>query len=382
MKASSPKVVCVLECLAYGGLEWHAVELLPRLKARGIDVEAVVILGGGPLIKVLAERGIRVISLGLSVATIYRLDQWVPAAWRLRRYLQASSANIIHSQHYMPDVLTRLAAPRGTPIVSTVHQWEPWWDNGRRLRSRLRTRLDVTLARWRDVRVIAVSQDTANAVSRTFRLRPERLQVIYNGIDLNRFPLDQLPSLPRDASAPVMIQVGSMHHRKGQSVSIGAFPLVLKEFPNASLLFVGDGPLRGDLEAQARALGVQNKVRFLGKVKDVIPWLHASDLFWMPSRFEGFGLACAEAMACRLPTVTTNVIGLREVPVDGVTGFVVPADSPEALAAASLRILKDPALATRMGLAGRQRVVEKFSIERTADEYARAYEDIVQGRWK
>jgi len=83
-----------------------------------------------------------------------------------------------------------------------------------------------------------------------------------------------------------------------------------------------------------------------------------------------------------LPTVTTNVIGLREVPVDGVTGFVVPADSPEALAAASLRILKDPALATRMGLAGRQRVVEKFSIERTADEYARAYEDIVQGRWK
>lgn len=73
---------------------------------------------------------------------------------------------------------------------------------------------------------------------------------------------------------------------------------------------------------------------------------------------------------------------LRGAAADGLAGFMVLSDSPEALAQASLRILRGPSLATRMGLAGRQRVVEKFSIERIADEYGRAYEDNIQGRWK
>ena len=135
------------------------------------------------------------------------------------------------------------------------------------------------------------------------------------------------------------------------------------------------------LESQARELSLDGRVRFLGIRSDIPALLESSDVFWMPSRREGLSIACLEGMACGLPTVTTNVLGLREIAVDGVTGFVVPLDSPEALAKATLRILKDPALAQHMGAAGRQRVVQNFSIEKTADEYVYAYEDILSGRW-
>jgi len=172
-----------------------------------------------------------------------------------------------------------------------------------------------------------------------------------------------------------------MDEPKRYSVALEAFPRVLEAFPKARLLFVGDGPLRASLENQARRLGLDGRVEILGIRTDIPSLLKRADLFWMPSRFEGLGIACLEAMACGLPTVTTNVVGLREVAVDGVTGFVVPLDSAEALAQASLRILKDSGLARRMGTAGRQRVEEIFSIEKTADEYVRAYEDMIEGRW-
>jgi glycosyltransferase involved in cell wall biosynthesis len=232
------------------------------------------------------------------------------------------------------------------------------------------------------VRLIAVSQDAASAAAGALAISPERIRVIRNGIDLELFPFNPRRAFPGSSSAPCLVQIGRLDDPKGHSVALAAFPRVLEAFPEARLLFVGDGPLRTRLESQTRALGLDGRVRFLGVRSDIPALLEASDLFWMPSRWEGLPIACLEAMACGLPTVTTDVVGLREVAVDGVTGFVAPPDSPELLAQASLRILKDPALAQRMGLAGRQRVEEKFSIERTADEYARAYEDIMQGRWK
>lgn len=381
MKKTLLRVAHVVGSLHHGGAEALIADLLPRLKARGIDLELVAFSNVNPLAERLTDRGIRIDTLGHRGGTIYRLDRWSPTAWRLYRYLQASSPAIVHSHIYMADLITSLAAPTGTKLVSTLHWPSPWWGNSHRLRSKLKTRLDGALARWRDVRLIAVSRDTAEATVGALGVKSERLRIIHNGIDLNRFPFDPSRLFPKDSLGPVLIQVGRLDPPKGHSFAIEAFSLILKDFPKASLLFVGDGPLRIQLEAKVQALGLNGRVRFLGVRDDVPALLNQSDLFWMPSRFEGLPIACLEAMACGLPTVTTNVLGLREVAVDGVTGFVVPPDSPMAVAQASLRILKDPSLAQRMGMAGRQRVAEHFSIEKTADEYVRAYEDILEGRW-
>lgn len=376
------KVAHVIPKLHQAGAEVFLTGLLPRLAARGLDVEPVTFFDTNALASTLTRRGIRIETLGHRGGTIYRLDRWIPTAKNLHTYIRLHRPAIVHTHLYMADVVARLVGPRETILVTTLHSVDPWWEQPVRLRSRLKTYLDGCLARWRHVRLIAVSQDAASAAAGALAISPERIRVIRNGIDLELFPFNPRRAFPGSSSAPCLVQIGRLDDPKGHSVALAAFPRVLEAFPEARLLFVGDGPLRTRLESQTRALGLDGRVRFLGVRSDIPALLEASDLFWMPSRWEGLPIACLEAMACGLPTVTTDVVGLREVAVDGVTGFVAPPDSPELLAQASLRILKDPALAQRMGLAGRQRVEEKFSIERTADEYARAYEDIMQGRWK
>ena len=377
-----PSVTHVIPQLCRAGAELLLTSLLPRLAARGLCVDVVTFTDSNLLAPDLSDAGIPIHTLGHRGGTIYQLDRWVATGIRLSRYLQARRPAILHAHLYMADLVSRLLGREGTAFVSTLHRVDPWWEQSGRLRSKLKTYLDGCLAGLRDVHLIAVSHDVATAAVRALGVNSDRIRVIYNGIDFKRFPFDPSRSFPRDPSDPCLVQIGRMDEQKGHSVALEAFPRVLEAFPKARLLFVGDGPLRASLENQARRLGLDGRVEFLGIRSDIPSLLRRADLFWMPSRFEGLPIACLEAMACGLPTVTTNVVGLREVAVDGVTSCVVPPDSPDALAQASLRILKDPALATRMGLAGRQRVVEKFSIERTADEYVRAYEDIIEGRWK
>lgn len=378
MKPSSLKLLYVLGTLDYGGVQVLATELFPRVRARGVDAEVLLLANGGPLAKVMAERGVRVSNLEHPGGPIYRLDTWISTAKKLHAYIRLHRPTIVHTHLYMPDVVARLVGHPGTTLVTTLHSVDPWWGEPDRLRSRAKTYLDGCLARWREVRLIAVSQGLASAAAAALRVSAARFRVIFNGVDPVRFPFRSYRSRP---AAPRLIQIGRMEERKGHFVALAAFARILAEFPESKLAFAGDGPLRGQLEAEARASGLSDRVTFLGSRDDIPALLGDSDVFWMPSRCEGLPIAPLEAMACGLPTVTTNVPGLREVAVDGVTGLVVPPESPDALAEATLRILQDPILAARMGLAGRKRVIENFSIDKTADEYVRAYEDILSGRW-
>lgn len=375
------KIAHLIPSLDRGGAEVLLAHLLPRLAARSLQVDLVTLADTNPLAGTLTEHGIRIDTLKHKGGRLYRLDRWVPTTIALKKYIQIERPKIVHSHLYMSDILARLVSSPGTMMVSTLHSVDPWWEQVGRLRWKAKTYLDGCLARLRGAHLIAVSRDVATAACRAFGVDGDRIRVIYNGIDLKRFSIDPSRSFPRDPFDPCLIQIGRIDEPKRCSVALEAFPRVLETFPKARLLFVGDGPLRASLENRARRLGIGRQVEFLGIRSDIPSLLQRADLFWMPSRFEGLPIACLEAMACGLPTVTTNVVGLREVAVEGVTGLVVPLDSAEALAQASLRILKDADLARRMGIAGRQRAEERFSIEKTADEYVRAYEDIIEGRW-
>jgi glycosyltransferase involved in cell wall biosynthesis len=139
------------------------------------------------------------------------------------------------------------------------------------------------------------------------------------------------------------------------------------------LLFVGDGPLRGDLERLAQSLGVAGRVRFLGVRFDVPDLLRAADIFALTSVSEAASLTLLEAMASGLPVVVTRVGGNPEIVRDGVDGLLVPRGDDQAAAAAFLRLLDDPAAAARMGAAGRARVHKHYRLEQTIDAYLRLY---------
>lgn len=143
------------------------------------------------------------------------------------------------------------------------------------------------------------------------------------------------------------------------------------------LLMVGDGPDRAASEAKARELGVWGDVRFIGKQEPVEEILSIADLFLMPSASETFGLAALEAMACGVPVVSTDVGGLPEVNVEGVTGFLRPIGDIDGMTEAAHTILTQPDLHARMAEAARRNAVDRFDIDRIVPQYEAHYERVV-----
>ena len=170
-----------------------------------------------------------------------------------------------------------------------------------------------------------------------------------------------------------MLAVGRLVYYKGLQILDSR-----DEGIDATLVMVGDGPLRPKLQQQARELGVADRVYFLGEMQNrqITPYYYASDVFILPSvaRSEAFGIVQLEAMACGRPVVNTHLAtGVPFVSIDGETGITVPPGSPEALAAAVNRLLGDPALRAAYGRAAAHRVRTEFSLDvmvrRTIDIY-------------
>jgi glycosyltransferase involved in cell wall biosynthesis len=126
-------------------------------------------------------------------------------------------------------------------------------------------------------------------------------------------------------------------------------------------------------------LKLANHFRFDGGVTNLRQYLAAADVFVLPSRSEGFSNAIIEAMAASLPVVATNVGGNAEAVTDGISGFLVPSDDPDALSAAILRLLSDPSKAKAMGAAGRSLVEERFTVEAMMNRTAGAYRKMLSG---
>jgi N-acetyl-alpha-D-glucosaminyl L-malate synthase BshA len=147
----------------------------------------------------------------------------------------------------------------------------------------------------------------------------------------------------------------------------------------ATLIMVGDGPERPDAEQEARALGVEADVRFLGRLDSVASILQASDLFLLPSQTESFGLAALEAMACGAPVVASNAGGLPEVITDGVTGILEPAGSVEAMGRRAVELLRDPARHGRMRDAA-VATAQRYSTDRIVPQYEALYREVAGDR--
>jgi glycosyltransferase involved in cell wall biosynthesis len=169
--------------------------------------------------------------------------------------------------------------------------------------------------------------------------------------------------------------VGRLYWQKGHSYLLSAFQRVLHALPNAWLILIGDGPLRRDLEVEARRLGVAEQTRFLGERSDVPQLLAALDLYVQASIYEGMPNAIMEAMVVGKPVVATNVDGIRELITHGETGWLVDACNPQALAGQILHALENTDEGARLGAAAAQRMHSDFSV----DKMVTAYDELYRG---
>jgi glycosyltransferase involved in cell wall biosynthesis len=206
----------------------------------------------------------------------------------------------------------------------------------------------------------------------------QRVAVIRNGIDIpDAVEADARPALRARLGLSndrhYVACVARFHPVKNHAMLLRGFALVCAQQPNVDLLLIGDGPLRGDLEAQADALDIRPHVHFLGIRDDVPGLLAAADVFALTSVSEAASLTLLQAMAAARPVVVTDVGGNGEIVRNGVEGILVPRGDAQAAGAALLDVLRDPDAARGMGRAGRARVAEHYRLDDIVRQYFDAY---------
>jgi len=225
---------------------------------------------------------------------------------------------------------------------------------------------------------IAVSSDVAETVRAAYLPPSGRLWVIPNGVDVERYTR----AVDRDAirasigvatDAPLAIVVAKLMTQKGHAVLLDALPSLLERVDTLRVVLVGEGELRGALEERVAAAGLTGSVTFAGNRGDIPQLLAASDLFVLPSLWEGLPMALLEAMATGLPVVATAVSGTREVIEDGRSGILVPPGDAPALGAAMIEVLERPETAASLGAAARSRVEDCYSARAQAERHAGLY---------
>jgi glycosyltransferase involved in cell wall biosynthesis len=222
--------------------------------------------------------------------------------------------------------------------------------------------------------VVAISHAIGELLERA-GVEPRKIRVIHSGIDPAPFAAAAASrSLPR-----VVGTTAALVERKGQRYLLEAAALLERRGVRLEYRFAGQGPERAALERHAARLGLGDRVRFVGFVGDIAGFLESVDIFVLPSLYEGLGVAILEAMAAARPVVATRVGGIPEIVEDGATGLLVAPRDAGQLADAIARLAGEEGLARRMGEAGRERVRERFTIERMAQENETFYYELARG---
>ncbi|MEO6815146.1 MAG: glycosyltransferase family 4 protein, partial [Edaphobacter sp.] len=229
--------------------------------------------------------------------------------------------------------------------------------------------------------VFAVSELVRQHCIEEDRIDPDRVQTIYNGLDLADWDITSLSTPSRDRT--LITSIGNIRYIKGHDVFIKAAAVIAPQFPHVDFSIAG-GVLEPayfeELQSLVRDLNLSDRFRFVGSITNLQQHLSAADIFVLPSRSEGFSNAIVEAMAASLPVIATDVGGNAEAVQDGVTGIVVPAENPQALSAAMARLLAAPVQAKAMGVAGKQRVAERFTTEAMMLQTTATYKKLLSQR--
>lgn len=339
---------------------------IPLLRQHGVACEVCTLRDPDPGARYLAERNIDVHRFEYGRFSPRNLSA-------VAGLLREQGADIAHLHGFASANFGRVVTQR-LGILNVVHEHATLSNVPayQRLADRvLRRRTDAAIAVSESVREFMINERS---------VPPERIHVIGNGVDLERFGSPDMRAAEatrRSLGIPddhrLVGTVTRLRAEKGPEFFLRAMPHILEEMPSVTFLVVGDGPLRGSLEALARELGVERRARFLGFRTDVPELLALLDVLVISSLTEGFPLSLVEGMAAGCPVVATRVGGMPEVARDGDSVLFVPPQDPEAIARRTLKILQEPDLGRELSRAAVEAAAGYSvagSARRLADLYA------------
>lgn len=392
-RPTPPRVLLLLASLHGGGAERVAVQLLGGLDPARFDVRMGLLRAAGPYLAgadtariVVAAEGDQRFDFDGANAALYRPGKLLGTVFAAPRAFRAMIAE------FRPDVVLsflkgtnlivwralagldgatrpRWIAREGNNLLAVIEEETPGPLAAQAVRA-----LTARAYRRAD-RVLTLSEDSAAEITGQLRLDPARVAWIPNPVDLvtvRRLAQEPLANQP---PRPFVLAVGRLEHQKGHDLLLRAFA---KSGAAAShdLVILGQGSLESELRALARRLAIARQVRFAGFVANPFAWMAQCDLFVLPSRWEGFGSALAEAQAAGAPVLVADCdYGPREIVAHGTSGWLVPVGDEAALGAAMTRLLGDAALRERLA-AGGQASAERYASPTIVERYARLIEGV------
>jgi glycosyltransferase involved in cell wall biosynthesis len=356
------RLLLVVDSLEVGGAERQVVDLALALRRKGYEVVVACSIAGD-LSAALEETDIPVRPL-LRRLVKRRLS---PAyGWRLRRLLLGSERfDLVHAHIYASAVAAAIATlGTGIPLVITEHteaSWQTW-------RARW-------VCRWvyrRAERIIAVSTPIRRRLIERDGVHPDLITIVPNAVVSAPEARSEEPPTSLQEH-PLVGVVARLQPEKGVANFLKAAARVAPQFPEAHFVIAGDGPLRQELVALAEALGLENRVHFLGFRSDASALMGSLDVLVVPSLTEGSPLVTLEAMAAGVPVVASAVGGIPDQVRHDKEGLLVPPGDTGAMGDVIVALLRDPARARSLGEAGRRRATSEFShavmVRRIEDVY-------------
>ncbi|MGD9853395.1 MAG: glycosyltransferase [Planctomycetaceae bacterium] len=361
------KLVLLIPTLDRSGAEKQLTLLATRLPRDEFDVHVLALTRGGPYEQDLREHAVPVTVLGKR----WKFDPLTMS--RLRNELQRLAPDVLHTWLFAANAYGRLASgrrPRWKTVVSErcVDSWKAPWQLW----------LDRLLIARTD-RLVANSHSVADFY-RQQGFPDQRSTVICNAIELpGASSIDRearLKELDIPPDAKLVGHVGRLAKQKRVDDLLWAAQVLRQADERAYFLVIGDGPDRTRLEQHARNVESAAHVRFLGHRTDAASWLPLLDVFWLGSGFEGMSNSLMEAMAAGVPVVVTDIPPNRELVTHGEHGYLVGVGDGVGFAQFTLRLLRDDALAAKLGAAGRCRMADEFSVDRMVDAHVRLYRQL------
>jgi glycosyltransferase involved in cell wall biosynthesis len=387
--ADRVKVLRVIARLNVGGPALHVAYLTEGLADRGYDTTLVagsLARGEESMAQVAEKRGARIVMLPHLARDISPINDTL-AVFRLADLIRKERPQILHTHTAKAGFVGRIAAllsgdARPPIVVHTFH--------GHVLRGYFNPLVTLgfrTLERWLagiTTKLIAVSPEVRDDLVRLGVAPLDRFEVIRLGIelgervgggdDVRRETRRHLGVAP---DAFVVGWVGRMTAVKRTDDVLLALEQLLERDVDAWLCLVGDGPDRDHLEQRAHDLGIVRRCLFLGYQDDVAPFYEAIDTLLLPSVNEGTPVSVIESLAAGRPAVATRVGGVPDVLRDGVDGFLVEVGDPAALADRLAELARDPVRRGEMGRAGRERVVQRYAVDRLVDDVDKLYRELL-----
>ena len=363
------KVMQITHDLNIGGLQRVASDIALNIDQTKFEVSVCALREGGPFEDELLEAGIKVIKL----PAIHNGVDYL-SFWKLFKIFKKEEPHLIHTHNTQP-LLDGITAAILANVPVRIHT-----DHARRFPDKRRYMYAEWLLSHFTDRMIAVSESTKADLVKYEKIKPEKIEVVQNGIDGIKY-LDKINIEEKKRELcidntlnPVLGFVGRLSNEKGLTYLIKAIKLLVKEFPDVLLLIIGEGELLNDLKLETMELGIERNVSFLGPRFDVSEVMQLFDIFVLPSEREGLSLVLIEATAASLPIVATDVGGNRQVVKNGRNGLIVKPKDVLSLYNAIKQLMMDKNLQKRFARHSFNLFKSNFSLEKMIEKYEAIYQ--------